>query len=97
MFFIVVGYKFRPANSHNYLLLNSDFDSYDVETCPEEKKKDDDSEPVGEQFLTKAYSEANVSRRVVSDDSSAAAATSDYPHQKIMKKPSQAYEQSLID
>ncbi|CAL2050221.1 unnamed protein product [Caenorhabditis brenneri] len=95
-FFIIVGYKFRPANSHNYLLLNSDFDSYDVESLPREEKRDkDNNEPVDEQFLTKAYSEANVSRRLISDESSNNQV--DYPHQKLMKKPSQTYEQSLLD
>ncbi|EGT43058.1 hypothetical protein CAEBREN_15604 [Caenorhabditis brenneri] len=95
-FFIIVGYKFRPANSHNYLLLNSDFDSYDVESLPKEEKRDkDNNEPVDEQFLTKAYSEANVSRRLISDESSNNQV--DYPHQKLMKKPSQTYEQSLLD
>lgn len=98
VFFIVVGYKFRPANSHNYLLLNSDFDSYDNESSLKEDKKDkDNNEPqvVDEQFLTKAYSDANVSRRVISDESSNNQV--DYPHQKLMKKPSQTYEPSLLD
>uniref|UniRef100_A0A1I7TJF9 Lung seven transmembrane receptor family protein n=1 Tax=Caenorhabditis tropicalis TaxID=1561998 RepID=A0A1I7TJF9_9PELO len=93
-FFIIVGYKFRPANSHNYLLLNSDFDSYDVEASPKEDKKTDDETPViDDQFLTKAYSDANVSRRVISDESS----NNQSDHQKLLKKPSQPYEQSLLD
>ncbi|CCD64631.1 GOST seven transmembrane domain-containing protein [Caenorhabditis elegans] len=96
-FFIIVGYKFRPANSHNYLLLNSDFDSYDVETSPKEDRKDKENneQEIDEQFLTKAYSDANVSRRLVSDESSNN--QTDYPHQKLLKKPSQTYEQSLLD
>lgn len=52
-FFIIVGYKFRPANSHNYLLLNSDFDSYDVETSPKEDRKDKENneQEIDEQWV----------------------------------------------
>lgn len=59
-FFIIVGYKFRPANSYNYLLLNSDFDSYDVEASPKDDKEDDDNDQkVVEQWVTANFTAVN--------------------------------------
>ncbi|CAI5454964.1 unnamed protein product [Caenorhabditis angaria] len=91
VFFIIVGFKFRPTNTHNYLLL-SNLENYDIENGEIVAEDEDDEEGQVDQFLNKAYSEGNVSRRVVSEDST------ENGHSKLTKKSStQAFEQSLID
>ncbi|CAB3400368.1 unnamed protein product [Caenorhabditis bovis] len=79
-FFVIVGYKFRPSNTHNYLLL---VDEDDLELKRKKEEENVKHAEDVEQFLAKAYSDHTVSRRLVSDESAEGG------QQKLSKKNSQ--------